>query len=300
MLIDNPGPVDLHALGAQGPVIVTPGESRSAPLEYEIPRTSGRRQYFRIRFDFLIEMEARPVGSFGYVNALTDEAPSASAEFKIRGDRRGPLVAWNTVNVRGQRSHRTRERVIRVSTWNYVLNAASRPGRHTLRFQLERYRGLDVKRVTILPSTRLQRTYEPPFTLRMRVHPPRRYAKRSKVGVDLINIGSGRARKVSVEANPDDCAAVIKPAVRKVADIRGKRVRMTSFSFRRRSRRACAVQIAARSSVGSATADFSLPAYASSPPVASREGGPASLWAGLLLLPIAAGALALRRRRASL
>lgn len=243
----------------------------------------------------------QPSGAYAFVTAETDGLPSARVDLQAgRRDRR-PILRWSTPNIRGERRYSTRLQTFSGSMWNYVRLQALRPGRHTLRFTLEPYRGFRFDAVRIRPQTGLQATSQPPNALRLTADAPRRRPQ-GTVPVRLINVGKRPARRVRLELNYDgDCARARLSRV-KSRPLGARRVRFFHIHYSRRDAKRCGAQVAASSDAGETLTDFALPARARREVAAPGRRGGGDDRARLLLLalggPLAAalGAWALRAR----
>jgi len=210
-------PTPLARLDRGAHIVLTDKHPLSRTFTYRIGR--GGPPYSQIRFRFRIRIAASAQG-FGYVNALTDDLASASAEFKVQKDAKGKRsIFWDTVNTQGESDHTTQRATIGVDFGNYVRTQATRPGLHRLRFQLQEYQGFRVKDVGILPSTTLRRTASPPFPATMYVTQVDRRSpglgKPFTVAVTLGNRGSDYLREATVTIQPDPRLRLNDPLARK-------------------------------------------------------------------------------------
>lgn len=172
MVVDKPHVYDLAPAVQRCPVVLTERHRRSSAIPFRItPRLHERYPYIHLVFRFRIVFAARSGRGTAYVNMLTGSGSSAQAEF-LAARRHGRFhLAWDIVSVAGERAYRSTRRAARVTYPNYMLFADAAPGRHTIRFRLERYAGLHVERVVVSCRTTVRPTRHVPLPARP-VAPP--------------------------------------------------------------------------------------------------------------------------------
>jgi hypothetical protein len=295
-VIDSPELHSLSDLGVRAPIVLTQQRPLSRRVPFSIPRSRDPTRHYQVISAFRLHYGDGEGGGAGYVNTLTGKGVSSSVEFKTKQDGRGLLTTWNTVGVHGTRRYTTRRQAIRVRFTNYFVRSDARPGRHALRFQLEAFDGFPVSRVVVFPHrSGVRSTTVPPYTLRLSLSTVRESSRRTTVKLDIINFGPRPARQVELVVLSGSCARARPSASRRLPTIGGRRVRTTTFTFRRTKPNACAAQIAVTSSAGSASATLRFPHTGSTP--SSGAGGEA--WVVWPVAGAAAGLvlLAWRRRR---
>lgn len=211
--LTQPVAYDLSRLHAAAPIVLTAAHPRSPDIRFRIGRRAHRRwPYARVAFRFTVDLDPRSAAGEGYVNMKTETGSDATAQFRTR---RHALTRWETVNFSGQTSHRTERTHIPVAMTNYVLFHDARAGEHRLHFDLEAFRGLRFRRVTVSPSSSIRLTAQPPggqtldvagLSLSAREHGVRaaRVGRPFRIGVRIRNASDlwARANRVRTSADP--------------------------------------------------------------------------------------------------
>lgn len=293
----------LGRLGVDRPIVLSEHRRRSQRIEYRVPATAHRRWPHRIvRLRFRVTLDRRRCGTgAGYVNLLTGLGSSAQAEIDVRR-REGKLaVRWSLVNLRGERRGHSHRSTVTLAMTNYMLAPDSRPGRHTLRFQLQESGRFHVRRVVIDRSSGLRLTSDPPYPVRMRVGlasgQPLTAGRPITVAVQVYNRGSRPVHGVRVVPRGDRGLEIEKPpGFGRWPTIGGGRLIRRSLTATPTTAGRHVLHISAESNFGSPEAQLPLTAH---PRVSGTRGPSPFLIAGFVVAGLGAALVLVRlpRRR---
>ncbi|HKP91223.1 MAG TPA: hypothetical protein VJT75_14765 [Thermoleophilaceae bacterium] len=217
LAVHDPGLHDLAALGHPAPIVLTREHPRSGAISYRLTPSALRRYpYVKVFLRCTVTLSPRTTHGGGYVEMVTGSGSSASAEFLAKRKRGRLAVDWNTVDVKGQTSHHTTDRTMRVDYPNYMLFDDARPGKRTLRFELTSYEGFRFERVTISPRSGIALTKKSPFPAQLKVtaRPLARTSPRVgtpvTVAVRVANVGRTAVRDVPLSVATDAGARIVE------------------------------------------------------------------------------------------
>lgn len=263
-------PGDALAIGRSSRVVkaltLTRRQPISDPFPYVVREPArGRAMYYRVVLRCRVRFGSRGSG-YGYINAVTDRDVSASIEIARERPSTGePKTTVSLVNAWGARRYATRQRSMQLALTNYVRVSGSRPGRHALRFQLQRYDGLDIERVEVLPLSGVFPTRVPPVPLSLGIAPGSgspTVGKPVRLRLELSNApGAPKARSIVVTVASDRYLQVVKRPPLRWGDLgagRGKEAIVTVVPLASGERR---LTVHARSvTVGSAAGEVVIEA----------------------------------------
>lgn len=198
----------LAQMGVRSSIVLLP-RTRSRPVSFEIfarPHSAPQRWYMvRLRFVARTHRHAL-TGAFGFVTASIDGQTCASVKFAVGGRGGRTRIDWNTEDVFGGQTHRTRRNDIPVSFQNYAVTASVAPGVHRLRIGVEEYRGRLFDQVSVAPTSGVIETPDPPDPVRLSVRDASLSAghSRARIVLEIANRSSVPARHVTVSAGSAD------------------------------------------------------------------------------------------------
>lgn len=211
-VVTGHGWTSLAAMGQPVPIVLKAGRWSAPGPPYRLPHTSGR-SYYVIRARFRVRVLQRTGNGFGFVEVRTGKGVSVSTKFKIRRVAGAPVTTWSNTTTEGTATHRTRRTTIDVDVVNYVRYVDTAPGQHRLRFTVQRYGSLRFGSVTVMPSSGMRMTQEPPFTLSMTAHAEAGQTpvvgRDLPIAVRLTNSGRVTARQVRVHADASAAVRVL-------------------------------------------------------------------------------------------
>ncbi len=202
VVADSPGPYPLAAFGRRAPIVLSQKVKSSDELPYLIPadaRRNGLDYKVRLAVRFRLAGDSGP--GFAFINLLTDGEASASVELSSRRVRGRLKTTYTAVALNESTRRAVRGGTGRADFSNYVLLPSARPGRHTLRFELESFGKMRFDRVRVEPPSGLIATRQPAQPLRVTVTAPTavRPGEAADLTVSTVNAGIKPARRVRPE-----------------------------------------------------------------------------------------------------